>query len=159
MSERQGPVEPTAALRARVMAIADPATPFAGFAERIARLFDLPDAPVRSILTAAAAPASDSWVDGFAPGMRLFHLQGGASVASSDCGLVQLDVEAAVPRHRHGGLEQVLILAGQAEEDRGELWHPGDLVVRDAGSVHGFRSVGNEPLLFAVVLDDGLELV
>ena len=159
MSEKLATMEPSADLRRRVLALADPGTRFDGFARRVSRLFDLPDVAVQKLLAAAAAPAQEPWVDGFAPGMRLYHLQGGEAVASADCGLVELAVEASVPDHRHGGVEQVLVLAGRAEDDSGGVWHPGDLIVSDPGSVHAFRSVGSEPLLFAVVLEDGLELV
>lgn len=154
------PLDPSPELRRRVLAIADPASPFEGFVGRIARLFDLPEGRARELLADAAPARDEGWSPGFAPGMQLLHLQGGDGAADADCGFVRLAPGARLPPHRHGGLELALALAGRAEEEgSGEVWEPGDLVVREAGSVHGFRTVGDEPFLFAVVLHDGLELV
>ena len=50
------------------------------------------------------------------------------------------------------------MLSGSAEEDNGLIWLPGDLVVRDAESEHAFRALPDEPLLFAVVLEGGIEV-
>jgi putative transcriptional regulator len=80
-------------------------------------------------------------------------------VAQADCGLVHLEAGTAFPRHRHLGVEWNLVLSGGAEESDGSSWQPGDLVVREADSVHAFRALAGEPLLFAVVLERGIELL
>jgi putative transcriptional regulator len=90
--------------------------------------------------------------------VRLLHLAGGPRVASADCGLVRIEPGARFPRHRHLGDEWSLVLAGEAEEGTGARWAPGDLVHRPADSAHAFRVVSAEPLVFAVVLQGGLEL-
>ncbi|MYE84591.1 MAG: cupin domain-containing protein [Gammaproteobacteria bacterium] len=46
---------------------------------------------------------------------------------------------ARVPRHRHPGLETVLVLAGSQRDERG-TYGPGTLVVNPAGSAHAVAS-------------------
>lgn len=61
------------------------------------------------------------------------------------------------PSHGHGGDEWAIILEGEAREDSGAQWLPGDLVHRPEGSRHSFRVVGDRPLLFAVVVRGELD--
>jgi len=153
------PLEPSETLRERVLASIDPATRLEGFLARFAALFDLEEPRARDVLAAADAPATPGWETTPLPGLRLFHFKGGPRVATADCGLVQLAPGTLFPRHRHLGLEWNLILSGSAEESDGSLWQPGDLVIRETDSVHGFRALEGEPLLFAVVLEAGLEIL
>ena len=46
---------------------------------------------------------------------------------------------ASVPRHRHAGLETVMVLEGSQSDERGE-YGAGSLVVNAAGSIHSVRS-------------------
>jgi quercetin dioxygenase-like cupin family protein len=153
------PVAPSAELRRRVLAAADPATRFEGFVPRMALLFDLPEPRIREILREAEAVAGAAWVGTPIPGVRLCHFGGGPRVTGADCGLVHLAAGAVFPAHRHRGVEWSFALAGTGMEDGGEMWLPGDLVIREPGSVHGYRAAGDEPYLFAVVLHGGIDLV
>lgn len=153
------PVPPSAALRRRVLSAVDPSTRFEGFVERLALLFDLPEPRIREILREADAGAGAAWVDAPIPGVRLCHFQGGGRVTGADCGLVHLAAGTVFPPHRHRGVEWTFVLAGSAMEDGGEVWLPGDLVIREEDSVHGFRAVGDEPYLFAVVLHGGIDVI
>jgi hypothetical protein len=153
------PVTPSAELRRRVLASVDPATRFEGFVERMALLFDLPEPRIREILRAADAVGGDAWVATPIPGVRLYHFAGGPRVTGADCGLVHLAAGTAFPTHRHRGVEWSFVLAGTAVEDTGATWLPGDLLIREEGTAHAYRSVGDEPYLFAVVLHGGIELV
>jgi quercetin dioxygenase-like cupin family protein len=152
------PIEPGAELRRRVLAAVDPRTRFEGFVARFARLFDLGEERAREILTDARTVEASGWVDAPVAGVRFYHFRGGERVVAADCGLVQLAPGTVFPRHRHLGEEWTLALSGIGEEDTGELWLPGDLTVREAGSVHGYRAAGDEPYLFAVVLHGGIEI-
>ena len=153
-------VLPSAALRAAVLRSAVPGLRLDGFAARFIALFDLDPARAQEILRAAHAPESAPWVAPGAPEIRLLHFDGGPRVATADCGLVWLAAGTRFPRHSHRGDEWSLILSGSEEEEgSGERWEPGDLVVRRAGSIHAFRAIGPEPLLFAVVLEGGIDLV
>jgi putative transcriptional regulator len=150
------PLEPSAELRARVLAAVEPGTRLDGFAARLATFFDVTADAARALL--AAALGGEGWLAAPIPGVRLYHLQGGERVGAADCGLVRLEPGALFPRHRHLGDEWNFVLAGRAEEEGGEVWEPGDLALRSAGSQHAFRAAGPEPLLFAVVLHGGIEV-
>jgi putative transcriptional regulator len=99
------------------------------------------------------------WVDTPLPGLHLHHFDGGPRVASADCGLVHLAPGIEFPTHRHLGREWNLVLAGSADESSGVLWLPGDLVVHETDTVHGFRAHEHEPLLLAAILENGLEIL
>ena len=152
-------LEPSAELRERVLASVEPATRLDGFLTRFAALFDLGETRAREVLAVAVASETQAWETTPMPGLRLFHFKGGPRVASADCGLLHLAAGTVFPHHRHLGLEWNFILAGSAEESDGSLWRPGDLVIRETDSVHGFRALEGEPLLFPVVLEAGLEIL
>jgi anti-sigma factor ChrR (cupin superfamily) len=153
------PLQPSAELRRRVLASVEPASRLEGFVSRFATLFDLSEQRAREVLSAGEGPhATPGWVaEPLLPGLHLFHFPGGPRVATADCGLVYLTPGLVFPRHRHLGLEWNFILSGSAEETDGTTWLPGDLLIREPGSVHGYRALADEPLLFAVVLEGGLD--
>lgn len=161
MPDEEGiePIEPSAALRKRVLASVDPSTRFEGFVPRFGRLFALEEDGARRILGAANAVEAEGWVPSDVDGVRFYHFEGGPAVATAHCGLLHLAPGTVFPRHRHEGDEWNFTLSGSAEEDNGELWLPGDLVIREAGSVHGFRALGSDPFLFAVILNGGIDLI
>ena len=152
------PVRPHAELRTKVLGSIASGSRFAGFLDRLATFFDLAQERAGELIREASGDAR-SWEVMPVAGVRLFHLSGGPRIAAADCGLVRIEPGARFPRHRHRGDEWSFVLAGEAvEEGTGARWAPGDLVHRPADSAHAFRSVGSEPLLFAVVLHGGLEL-
>jgi quercetin dioxygenase-like cupin family protein len=152
------PAAPSAELRGAVLASVTARTKLAGFAERLASLFDFGAARAAELLREASGDAS-GWEAIPLPGVRLFHFAGGERVAGADCSLVRLEPGAHFPLHRHGGDEWVFVLAGEAEEEgTGARWLPGDLLYRGAGSAHAYRAVGAAPFVFAVVLRDGIEI-
>jgi len=151
-------IEPSADLRARLLASVDPASLLAGFAPRIAAFFDLPDARAGEILREAGDVEGSAWVGTPLPGVRLQHFEGGPRFAGKDCGLVYLAPGTAFPAHAHRGDEWNLMLSGSIEEDSGERWEAGDLVIRTDGSRHAFRAVGSVPALFAVILHGRIDL-
>jgi putative transcriptional regulator len=153
------PAEPRPALRSAVLASIGAGTRLRGFTARLARLFDLASERSEALLGEASGTAGAGWEAYPVAGVRLFHLSGGPRVAHADCGLVRIETGVRFPKHRHQGDEWSLILAGEGEEEgSGARWAAGDLVHRPSGSRHAFRSVGREPLVFAVVLDGGIEL-
>ncbi len=48
---------------------------------------------------------------------------------------------ASVPRHRHAGLETVIVLDGEQSDERGS-YPAGSLVLNAEGSAHSVRSEG-----------------
>ncbi len=70
----------------------------------------------------------------FRPGVEIHHIarsvDGGPGVA-----LLRYAAGACVPRHRHAGLETILVLEGAQSDDAGR-YAAGDFVVNRPGSVH-----------------------
>jgi putative transcriptional regulator len=151
-------IEPSADLRARVLASVDPASRLAGFAPRLAAFFDLPGERAAAILREVADVGGAAWVGTPLAGVRLQHFDGGPRFAGKDCGLVYLAPGTDFPAHAHQGDEWNLMLSGTIEEDSGERWEAGDLVIRTDGSQHSFRAVGPAPAVFAVILHGRIDL-
>ena len=160
------PVQPSDGLRDAVLrSLAAPAA-LAGFARRLAEMFDLGEARAVELLGMAAHAQDEPWEPALltssrtAEGARLLHFDGGPRVAEADCGLVQIDPGVRFPEHVHDGDEWSLVLAGAAEEEgSGATWLPGDLVHRAAGSRHAFHVTSREPFVFAVVLEGPIRVV
>jgi quercetin dioxygenase-like cupin family protein len=159
LASRDAP-PPPASLRERVLAAARPETALDGFAERLGQLLDWPGDRVRTLLREPLEPAGGAWIDGPATGIRLRPLEAGPRHGEAVAGLVWCEPASVFPAHRHRGPEWALVLAGHACNSGGEHWSVGDLVHQPAGSVHSFRVPGGDaPLLAAVVVRKGLELV
>ncbi len=74
---------------------------------------------------------SNSAFKPFREGVEICHLwQGGPDVA-----LLRYAPGASVPRHRHLGLETILVLSGSQSDDDG-TYDTGAMVFNPAGSVH-----------------------
>lgn len=124
--------------------------------EALGRFFDLPPSRARALLEALDAEAS--WVPG-PHGLRLMHLEGGASLAGADCGFVRMAAGSAFPRHDHLGEERHLVLEGLALDDRGLSFGPGDAFVMRKGEVHGLCAAPATDLLYALVVWEGVQLL
>ena len=158
MALAEEPVAPTPALRERLLASTREETRFDGFVQRLTGMLELGSARVRALLADVATAPGAPWVPGVADGNELRHFDAGPSLAEAHCGLVRLEPGLGFPRHEHQGLEHTFVLAG-AMEDAGQILLPGDELVLESDSVHDFRSVGEEALVFVVVLHTGLALV
>lgn len=70
----------------------------------------------------------------FRPGVDIHHIarsvDGGPGVA-----LLRYRAGASVPRHRHAGLETILVLEGAQSDDAGR-YVAGDFVINRPGSIH-----------------------
>lgn len=86
---------------------------------------------MQGILDASPRPAA---FEPFRPGVEIHHIvrsvDGGAGVA-----LLRYRAGASVPRHRHPGLETILVLEG-AQSDEAGRYAAGDFVVNRPGSIH-----------------------
>lgn len=88
---------------------------------------------------ALAGLVSGGWRDcvfePFREGVEICHLvQGEPGVA-----LLRYQPGAAVPRHRHTGLETIVVLEGSQSDERGR-YETGAVVLNPAGSVHSVWS-------------------
>ena len=71
----------------------------------------------------------------FRDGIEIYRLRANDPVVA----LLRYAPGARVPRHRHRGLETVLVLAGSQRDERG-TYGAGTLVVNPAGSTHAVAS-------------------
>ncbi len=149
---------PPQLLRERLLgAIARPRLRFAPLFGALAELFDLGDSDLAGIFERAAA--AGAWVESPIPGARFLHLHGGPRVAAADNGLVRLAAGARFPRHRHLGLERVLVLAGgYRDEASGSLYLHGDWLEMPAGTSHAYTALPECELLLAVSVVAGVEV-
>ena len=154
-----GPQSPSRSLRARILASSFHESRFEGFVDRMAAMCDLPAERVRAVLADVdrSAEPKSGWRALRRSGVRLYDFEGGPKVAGADCGLVEMAPGAVYPRHRHLGAEYSLVLQGAVELSDGRVLVPGDMNAMPAGSEHDLRSVGDEALVFVVVIHEGLE--
>lgn len=74
------------------------------------------------------------------PGVDALCLVGGVGKAGS-AALLRYDAGAHLQRHRHHGLEQILVLSGSQADEHG-TYGPGSLVFNETGSAHSVSSAG-----------------
>jgi len=125
--------------------------PFAGFASRFSRIFQLPEAAALRLLASIAATPWDPMM----PGVGLQHFSPGAALQGPgvDAGFVSFASDLVFPFHAHGGEETTLVLQGGfVDELTGRHLLPGDILRLPAGSAHQFRIDRGETCLGAVLL-------
>jgi putative transcriptional regulator len=137
------PLEPSPAVRSRLLDSLARAERFAPFFAQLERLLDLPVQAVRAVL--ARIDDAASWEPGM-PGMELQHFEAGPRLSTADAGLVRLQPGASFPRHRHVGQELTFVLEGRMI-DGGEIYGPGSLVERLADTVHDYSATTEQALL------------
>lgn len=71
----------------------------------------------------------------FRQGVDIFWIR----KSSPQLALLKYQVGASVPRHKHIGLETILVLEGDQVDDNGTA-KTGDLVINPAGSEHAVKS-------------------
>ncbi len=148
----QEAITPSNNLRDLLLNAVDPATRFEGFVERLSELFDLSNTRIRELLAAIDEANNQAWKASVLPGTRLLRFDGGPKLATATCGLVKVKPGRIFPAHQHQDDEWVFVLQGQAQEDSGRVLQPGDLDLGAASTSHTFRTLGDEPFIFAVVL-------
>ncbi len=153
------PVAPSDQLRERLLTSLETPVPFEGFIDRLKTLFDLSYDKILKQLKAVSAFPQLPWEPSGLPGVHFLHFAGGPRAATADCGLVYVEAKQTYPKHKHHGEDWELILQGCIRENDGKVYSPGDLIYKAAGSSHSFQVVGDEALVFAVVLHEGFELV
>ena len=144
------PEVPSAALRARVLGMADWERQLAA----LARFVDLTVDAARAVL--ARARDGREWEAGPIPNMRLFHFEGGTATAGADVGLVGVPAGAAFPLHDHVGRETVLILSGGYTDNSGRHFGPGDVDDHADGDAHSYVCDAGEEMVLALVLRGGV---
>lgn len=148
----QKPIEPHNNLRDLLIKSVNSTTRFEGFVERLSELFDLSGVRIRELLAMIDDKRSSSWKASVLPGTQLIHFDGGPKLTEATCGLVKVKPKRIFPAHQHQDDEWVFVLQGEAQEDSGQILRPGDLHFGAAGTSHTFKTLGDEPFIFAVVL-------
>ncbi|MGR9108277.1 MAG: cupin domain-containing protein [Gammaproteobacteria bacterium] len=149
----EAPLAPDPSVRERVLASIEPKRRFEGFRDRFAALFDLGNDAAMGLLAKIDTAKAGEFASSLLPGVSVLKFSGGPRVASATCGLIRVTADTLFPRHRHHGVERVLVLQGRAREHSGRLLQPGDLLLSEAGSEHTFLTLGPEPFVFAVLLE------
>ncbi|HWA77773.1 MAG TPA: cupin domain-containing protein [Polyangiaceae bacterium] len=148
---------PAGSARSRLLARAkSPGLRWAPHFDKLAALFDLSEPALTEI--AERSSQEQHWEQLPLSGVRLFHLQGGPTIAGADAGLVAIRAGTQFPHHRHGGEERTLVLEGALREADGTLLGPGDAQIKHAGSSHSFTVLEGASLIYAVVLFAPIEI-
>lgn len=149
------PVEPAAAVRARVLAGSAHGR-FAGFAEAFASIFDVTVARARQLLDLIDDPSA--WESGPIAGTGLIHFAAGPACAGADTGFVRVEPGVRFPWHAHNGEETNLVLQGACLDGDGTLHARGDVFVHPTASEHDFSAAAGRPaLVFAVRVFAGVD--
>lgn len=145
------PVAAPAGLRGRLLA--DTAEPWWRAVDAVSRLVDVGVDELRRVFARAREATWELWPD---TGVHLFHFDGGAVTVGADVGLVRAAPGLVFPAHRHVGVERIVVIEGELE-DEGRVLRVGDAADRPADSHHTWTA-GPDGVVFAVVLFDGIEL-
>jgi anti-sigma factor ChrR (cupin superfamily) len=74
----------------------------------------------------------------FRPGVRVHWLTKG-SAGEPSAAILAYEAGASVPRHRHAGLETILVLDGTQSDENGD-YRAGTLVLNQIGTEHSVRT-------------------
>ncbi len=144
------PIAPPPSLRSNILDAAE-GERFAPLTARLAGLFDVAVDTAAAYLGRLTDP--DGWVD-LLPGITYLDLEGGPAAAGGRVGLVRMDPGARFPVHRHVGTERVFVLQGGIRDVSGAEARAGAMVEMPDGSEHWFEALGDEGLVYAVVVAD-----
>lgn len=143
---------PPAGLRDRVLASRQRQGRYGIFADRIARLFDLPLADAEALMTRIEEPSA--WTPFLIEGLELVPVAAGPKCAGAIATLVRIQPGATFPEHAHRGDETMLVLDGGFREpaDGGEEVWRGDEIFRGDGTEHTLVALPGEPCIAAVLI-------
>ena len=147
---------PSDTLRAHLMASLEQTHRFDDLEAQVASLLDVDGAQAGRFLLSIDRP--DAWSSGPAPGVDIFHVEGGPLVQDAVTGFVRLACNAGFPEHEHLGDEVVLVLQGALVDSLGRRVSAGEAAPMVAGSSHAFRSVGSVPLIYLAVIQRGVRI-
>jgi hypothetical protein len=129
--------------------VREPPHRYAPFFARAAELLDLSEDAVIEQLARLKEP--DVWHFAGLPGIHDVVVRGGPRVQSAETLFVRFAPGVSFPRHRHVGLERVLVLEGNYKDSAGVVHRAGELREWAPETEHSFR-VGPEPCIFASVV-------
>ena len=151
-----GEVKPRPEARAALLRALDGAERRFAFLPDLTRMFDLGAERVRELLR--KIDDASVWEPGPLPGIQLMHFPGGPNALGADTGFVKLPAGLVFPPHRHLAYEVNYVVEGAVLNSDGTLYLPGEAIVSDKDSVHGFSIPEASDTLIAVA-QGGFEIV
>lgn len=122
---------------------------YAPFFDRLASLWDLPEAKLLAALERAAAPSA--WRKPGLPGLRVVDVSPGPRLQGARVTLARFSAGMRFPAHRHLGPEVLFVLEGAYVDQSGRVVGPGDLHEMPGGSQHFFKVQRGGPCVAASV--------
>ncbi len=146
------PATPPASLRERILASRKRDGRFGVFADRLARMFDVPMAEAEALAKRLESP--DAWAPFLVEGVEMIPVVAGPKCAGAIATLVRIQPGATFPEHAHAGDETMLVLDGGFREATGageEVWR-GDELFRGDGTDHTLVALPGVPCIAAAVI-------
>jgi putative transcriptional regulator len=143
---------PPAALRERLLASQKRGGRYGIFADRIARLFDLPLADATELMKRIEDPAA--WTAFLVEGLEMIPVTPGPDCAGAIATLVRIQPGATFPEHAHRGEETMVVLDGgfrEPAEGGEEVWR-GDEIFRADGTEHTLVALPGVPCVAAALI-------
>ncbi|MBX3263894.1 MAG: cupin domain-containing protein [Labilithrix sp.] len=143
---------PPPALRERLLASRGRPGRYGVFADRVARLFDLPLPDAEALMKRIERPSE--WTPFLVEGLEMIPVVAGPACAGAIATLVRIQPGATFPDHAHRGDETMLVLDGGFREpaDGGEEVWRGDEIFRGDGSEHALVALPGVPCVAAVLI-------
>ena len=146
-----------AGIRARLLASSKATHRFDDLVERIAQDADLPASRVDALLLGIDDPAT--WEAGPAPGIELYHFEGGPKTATAVTGFVRVATGGSFPHHGHLGSEVVVVLQGEARDtSTGEVHGRGARITAEPGVEHALEVTSDIPFVYLAVVEQGIRV-
>lgn len=146
------PMPPDRAVKERLLASLGRPGTYGVFADRLARLFDLPLEAAATLC--ASLESGEGWKPFLLPGVEMMPVTTGPKYAGAIATLVRLQPGATFPEHAHRGEETMVVLDGgfrETAEGGAEVWR-GEELSRGEGTEHTFVALPGRPCIAAAVI-------
>ena len=150
------PVGPHLELKARLLASVGRQGAYGVFADRVARMFDLPVDEAHALLRKIEEPSS--WGPGVVEGMDLIPVMTGPKYAGSIATFAKFRPGTQFPRHVHVGTEVTLVMAGAFRDSTGIDVERGDELFEANGAEHDFKALDGEDCIAAAIVHGYIDL-
>ncbi len=143
---------PPSSLRDRILATRARGGRYGVFADRVARLFDVPVNDAEALLKKLEEPGG--WEPFLFEGTEVMTVPAGPKRAGATAAFVRVQPGSRFPEHAHRGEETMLVLEGGVVEagTPNEAWR-GDEMVRADGTQHTLEGLPGRPCVAAVLID------
>jgi quercetin dioxygenase-like cupin family protein len=149
---------PETSVRDRLLASLTRPGRFGRYADRLARMFDLPIVEAEQLAARIGDPAAYSPF--LFEGIEMLEVKAGPRYEGAIAVIAKLQPGARFPDHVHRGQETMFVLAGGFREEgpQGQETWRGDELVSGDGSKHAFVALEGEPCITASLVEGFVEL-